>query len=276
MTDQKTATGVCDSLALVSGPGSDGEGAVRSSYTSGEGTENLAMCAGGTAAAIGIDAALGDDGRRPDDDWRVAIHEGSHCLSGLVLFGAGSLGGSTIVPSASFGGLTWGTRNSASLGSNEDVPVDLCDQMRALMPADGEPILNASEIHAHVRGRCVDLLSGSEGERLLCPDGPPWPADSDLAQARSLASIVCSSTETVELFLAFCRAEAANLVAEHRASIQAVAAALIEHRTLTGDQIVAVVAESVAREAAAAEHARRAAWQRAEESAASFVAFQAP
>jgi hypothetical protein len=278
MIDQKTATGVCDSLAHVSGPRGEGEGAVRSSSTSGEGRiENLAMCAGGTAAAIVIDAALDDEGRRPDDDWRVAIHEGSHCLSGLVLFGPDSLGGSTVLPTATYGGLTWGPKgNSAELGSTEDVPVDLCDQMRALMPADGEPILNASEIHAHVRGRCVDLLSGSEGERLLCPDGPPWPADSDLAQARSLASIVCSSTESVELFLAFCRAEAANLVAKHRASIQAVAAALIEHRSLTGDQIVAVVAESVAREAMAAEHARRAAWRRAEESAASFVAFQAP
>jgi hypothetical protein len=240
----------------------------------------FAICAGKAEAAIASEGSFtGDDGRErrsADADAHVAAHEASHCLSGLVLFGPDSLGGSTICPNENYGGLTWGPKSSAELGSTEDVPVDLCDQMRALMPADGEPILNASEIHAHVRGRCVDLLSGSEGERLLCPDGPPWPADSDLAQARSLASIVCSSTETVELFLAFCRAEAANLVAKHRASIQAVAAALIEHRSLTGDQIVAVVAECVAREAMAAEHARRAAWQRAEESAASFVAVQAP
>jgi hypothetical protein len=228
--------------------------------TSGEGRAVCPPARAGMATASTIVSYDESAGRKPLDDLRVAVHEGSHCLSGLVLFGADSLGGATIVPSASFGGLCWGPRNSAALGSTEDVPAGLCDKMRALMPVDGEPIVNGSEIHAHVRGRCVDLLSGSEGERLLCPDGPPWPANSDLAQARSLASIVCSSTETLELYLNFCRAEAAALVAKHRESIQAVAAALIEHRTLSGDQIVAVVAKSVMREAMACERVRRADW----------------
>jgi hypothetical protein len=203
----------------------------------------------------------------------VAIHEASHCLSGLVLLGADSLGGATICPSASYGGRTWGKLNSAELGSTsaEDVPVDLCDRLRMFMPASGEPISDASEIHAHVRGRVVDLLSGSEGERLLCTDGPPWHAESDLAQARRLAGIICCSAETVELFLAFCRAEASNLVAKHRTSIQAVAAALIEHRTLTGGQIVAVVAKSIAHEAMIAKQQRRLDWQRRCESAARFA-----
>jgi hypothetical protein len=129
------------------------------------------------------------------------------------------------------------------------------------MPDDGEPIIAVSDIHAHVRGRCVDLLSGSEGERLLCADGPPWLALSDITQARNLASIICSSNEAIKLYLDFCRAEAAALVAKHSASIRAVAAALIEHRTLTGGEIVAVVAESIAREAMAAERARRLDWR---------------
>jgi hypothetical protein len=261
-----------ESLPLASGPGGRVGSAVRPSLSGGGAPPPVPA---GSAAAITFGSDFTDsDGRAPErsegDNLRVAIHEGSHCVSGLVLFGADSLGGATIVPSASFGGLCWGPRNSAALGSTEDFPDDLCDQMRALMPADGEPILNGSEIHAHVRGRVVDLLSGSEGERLLCPDGPPWSADSDLAQARSLASIVCSSTETLELYLNFCRAEAAALVAKHRESIQAVAAALIEHRTLSGDEIVAVVAESVTQQAMAVEHARRADWRERQASAASF------
>jgi hypothetical protein len=189
-----------------------------------------------------------------------------------VLFGPDSLGGSTIVPSEKFGGITWGPTSSAEFGLADDVPVDLCEAMRALMPADGEPIIGGSEIHAQVRGRCVDLLSGSEGERLLCADGPPWHAESDLTQARNLASIICSSPSAIELYLDFCRAEAASLVAKHSASIRAVATALIEHRTLTGDQIVAVVAESVAREAMAAERARRLDWRARTESARAFLA----
>jgi hypothetical protein len=224
-----------------------------------------------------IGAASGADGREVDvnrceeDDWRVAIHEGTHCLSGLVLFGPGNLGGSTIVPSAKFGGLTWGPTNSAEFGSTDDVPVDLCEKMRAMMPEDGEPIVGVGEIHAHVRGRCVDLLSGSEGERVLCTDGPPWHAESDLTQARNLASIICSSSEAIELYLDFCRAEAASLVAKHSASIRAVAAALIEHRTLTGSEIVAVVVESVGRKAMAAERARRLDWRARTESACAFL-----
>jgi hypothetical protein len=213
-----------------------------------------------------------DGPRTKADDERIALHEASHCLSGLVLFGPDSLGGSTIVPSEKFGGITWGPTNSAEFGSTDDVPVDLCEAMRAPMPDDGEPIIAVSEIHAHVRGRCVDLLSGSEGERLLCADGPPWHAASDAVQARNLASIICSSNEAIELYLDFCRAEAATLVAKHSASIRAVAAALIEHRTLTGSEIVAVVAESVALEAMAAERARRADWRERTESARAFLA----
>jgi hypothetical protein len=242
--------------------------------TSGEGRAVCPPARAGMATASTIVSYDESAGRKPLDDLRVAVHEGSHCLSGLVLLGADSLGGATICPSATYGGRTWGKlNNSAELGSTsaEDVPVDLCDRLRMFMPASGEPISDASEIHAHVRGRVVDLLSGSEGERLLCADGPPWHAESDLAQARRLAGIICCSAETVELFLAFCRAEASNLVAKHCTSIQAVAAALIEHRTLTGGQIVAVVAKSIAHEAMIAKQQRRLDWQRRCESAARFA-----
>jgi hypothetical protein len=212
--------------------------------------------------------AVGHADRSAVDEKRVAIHEASHCLSGIVLFGAQSLGGATIVPSDTFSGKVWGPTNAEETG---DVPRDLCEAMRALMPVDGETIVDAGEIHAHVFGRCIDLLSGSEGERLLCADGPPWHAESDLAQARNLASIICSSNVAIELYLDFCSAEAANLVAKHNVSIRAVAAALIEHRTLTGDQIVSFVAESVAREAMAAERQRRRDWRERTESACGFL-----
>jgi hypothetical protein len=242
--------------SLTPGPDADSVSGVRPRFEEGRAAAPPQAACGGPPQAAVAAISDGDGGREAGDDWRVAIHEGSHCLSGPILFGVDSLGGATIVQSATFGGLCWGPRNSAALGLTGGVSIDLCDQMRAAMPADGEPILGGSEIHAHVRGRVVDLLSGSEGERLLCDDGPPWPAESDLEQARNLASIVCSSAETVELFLSYCRAEAAALVAKHRASIQAVATALIEHRTMAGAEIIAVVAECVSREALAVERLR--------------------
>jgi len=51
---------------------------------------------------------------------------------------------------------------------------------------------------------------------------------------------------------------------------------LNSHAQGNAAQIDEVIAAAIAREALAAEHARRAAWRRAEESAASFVAVQAP
>jgi ATP-dependent Zn protease len=255
-----------------------------SDLQSGEGHAVSPSASVGSTAAIvpGMDFA-GHDGRTPElmprsaaDDAHVANHEASHCLSGLVLFGVDSLGGSTIVASETAGGSTWGKRHSAELGSTEDdVSSDLCDQLRAVMPADFEPKSDASEIYAHCFCRVTDLLAGSAGEKLLCADAP-WLAKSDLTQAERIASIVCTSAEAIELFLGFCRAEAENLVAKHCVSIQAVAAALIRHRTMTGDQIVAVVADSVAREAMIAEQKRRIDWKRTEASARAFLAAAQP
>jgi hypothetical protein len=273
MTESETGRGVFTPLASLPGPG-DARGKVARLFFA----EGRSACHSAVRVEPPpIGAASGADGREAcDRDQRIATHEASHCLSGLVLFGPGSIGGSTIVATEKFGGLTWGPTNSAEFGSMDDVPVDLCEAMRAMLPHDGEPIVGGSEIHAQVRGRCVDLLSGAEGERLLCTDGPPWLAESDVIQAKRLASIVCSSAETAELFLAFCRAEAASLVAKHSASIRAVAAALIEHRTLSGDQIVAVVAESVAAKAMADERARRDDWRFRQESARHFSAVAQP
>jgi hypothetical protein len=76
---------------------------------------------------------------------------------------------------------------------------------------------------------------------------------------------------SISIWISVAPKRLATLVAKHSASIRAVAAALIEHRTLTGGEIVAVVAESVAREAMAAERARRLDWRARTESARAFL-----
>jgi len=90
----------------------------KNAKNSDEGSGALVPWAAVGAAAIGVDESqhlVDGGGREPEltarsdaDDFHVAAHEASHCLSGLVLFGAGSLGGSTICPSKTYGGLTWG------------------------------------------------------------------------------------------------------------------------------------------------------------------------
>ena len=85
----------------------------------------------------------------------------------------------------------------------------------------------AAEIFSHVHVRVVDLMAGTAGELLLHPECPPWIAHSDVRQARALASLICSSEEAITAYLEFGREEAGALISQHRASVLAIAAALM-------------------------------------------------
>jgi hypothetical protein len=143
------------------------------------------------------------------------------------------------------------------------------------MPGPGESRDGVADVFMHVHTRVVELVAGSVAEALFLP-GEPWPADSDRAQERALASLICSSPESIEAFIDFCMAEAAALLRPREHIARALTAELLVRRTMTGDEVDEVIMQAVTAKAAADEHARRAAWQRAEESAASFVAVQAP
>ena len=111
-------------------------------------------------------------------------------------------------------------------------------------------------------------------ESLFLP-GEPSPADSDRMQERALASLICSSPESIEAFVKFCMVEAAALLRPREHIVRALTAELLVRRTMNGDQVDTIIMQADAAKALADEHARRAAWRRAEESAASFVAAQA-
>jgi hypothetical protein len=73
-------------------------------------------------------------------------------------------------------------------------------------------------------------------------------------------------------FLEFARTEAAEILAAHRTALEAIAAALIERKTLDGEQIDAIISETVACDALEAERARRLNWHGVAERAAAFKA----
>jgi hypothetical protein len=187
---------------------------------------------------------------RSSTDWRVAIHEAGHVVVGRVL--GQEVGGCTIIEGPDYGGLTWGPQNSARLSSVDDNP-DLCSKIGALMPKAGESRGTASEIYAHVFVRITDLRAGTAAESLLYLDAEPWVAHSDIAQARSLAGIFCTSESSIDAFLQLGLEEAKALISQHRAAVLAIAEALIVHRTLDGAMIDSIIA-------AAPERARRADW----------------
>jgi hypothetical protein len=194
-------------------------------------------------------------------DWRVALHEAGHVVVGRCL--GMEVGGVTINEGPDFGGLTWGPQgNTARLSSVKEEP-SLCEKIVALMPKAGECRSTAADIFTHVFSRVTDLRAGTASESVLYPDAEPWPAHSDIAQARSLASIICTSEFSIDAFLQLGLAEAKSLIEQHRPAVLAIAEALIIHRTLDGAMIDTIISR-------APERARRADWGRVLESAAGF------
>jgi transposase len=85
----------------------------------------------------------------------------------------------------------------------------------------------------------------------------------NLKVARALAALVCTSEASIEAFITYGFEEAMAIIERHRGLVSAMARALIDHpeRTLDGAEIDAVISQTLAREALAAEQARRAVWQ---------------
>jgi hypothetical protein len=101
-------------------------------------------------------------------------------------------------------------------------------------------------------------------------EGEPVPSVSDVEQAVGLASLVCKSAEAVGHFLAFAERQAFDLLYPHGPVIIALSVVLKIRRTLTGQEIDDLIANTCAGLELAAEHGRRADWRARELAANSF------
>jgi hypothetical protein len=212
--------------------------------------------------------------RSTADDERVALHEiGGHALVGRLL--GSELGGVTCDPGPDFGGLTWGPAHDRRAKFSSQDGTSICTIIGPVMPGPGDPRANTADVYLHLHTRVVELVAGSVAESLFLP-GEPWPAESDRMQERALASLICSSPESIEAFIEFCMAEAAALLRPRGHIVRALTKELLICRTMNGDQVDTIIMQADAAKALAVEHARRAAWRRTEQSAASFVAVQRP
>ena len=212
---------------------------------------------------------FGVDRRSPEMNRRISIHEAGHAAVGRLL--AMPVAGSTINPVGGYSGLTWafGDLDAIDLSAT----VDLCGQLSSLMPGIGESRDDIAVDALHTHHQVLELLAGSLAEAMLCPDTPPLPgAAHDQIEARALAGLICRSVSSVDAYLEFCRVEVVALIESHCDIVQAVADALIERRTLDGDQIDAIISDAVVRHDLIAQQARRAAWARSIEDAATFEA----
>jgi hypothetical protein len=268
--NKNTATAFA-SLARLPGPGGARGEVARPQFDDGHAVHSPACVEPSQPVA----AAHGDDGREDQprsaaDDERVALHEiGGHALVGRLL--GCEVGGCTCEPGPDFGGLTWGPAHDRRAKFSSQDAASICAIIGPAMPAPGEKRDNVVDVFMHVHTRVVELVAGSVAEALFLP-GEPWPADSDRAQERALASLICSSPESIEAFIDFCMAEAAALLRPREHIVRALTDELRNRRTMTGIEVNETIARAVAAKAADAEMRRRREWRQREESARAFLA----
>ncbi len=207
--------------------------------------------------------------RTPEMDRRVAIHEAGHVLAGRAL--GSPIAGCTIVPGDNYSGLTWGPDGNPSKFDDADEHSFLFARLMPLMPSIGEARVDVAEMITHAQGRVIELVAGTEAERVFYADAPPLEAPNDRYEAQAFASLICCSPAAVDEFLAYARREAVVLIEEHRGALSMLVDALIERRKLNGAEIDQIIADALAREDLAAERSRRIAWAATLASAAQFT-----
>jgi hypothetical protein len=202
---------------------------------------------------------------------RVAVHESGHAVVARCF--DMPLGGVTIVAGENYSGMCWGPAGRPSkLGGSDEI----CTQAQALMPPLGESRSDACEMLVYAHSRVIEIVAGSESERLFCTDAPPLEALQDQQDAEQFARLMCVHPDAVDDFIAYARREAALLLNEHASVVHALAEALLEAQTLDGAQIDAVLAKALTAADLAAERKRRAAAARMLESAKAFAAIRLP
>ncbi|MGY4349803.1 hypothetical protein ACVWXM_006296 [Bradyrhizobium sp. GM7.3] len=169
-------------------------------------------------------------------DLRIARHEAAHLTVGRAL--GAKFGGATIEENRELGfsGLCWGPDFQSRCADEVCATTSVIEQISDLMPRDGDAREDdVASIHQHVHGRVIELTAGSEAENSCF--GHAWEATDDRRQERELASLIYSSRQAQDLFIAACAAEARAILQRHAHVLEALTVALLKQRTLTGDQI---------------------------------------
>jgi hypothetical protein len=134
--------------------------------------------------------------------------------------------------------------------------MSIIEQLNGLMPQDGESGDDVAQVHLNVRRRTVELAAGTVAEELFLP-GEPWPAADDRRQERELASLITSSRESREAYIAACRVEVRSILQRYDNVVRSLAAELLQRRTMTGEEIDMVISRAIGERQLREEHQRR-------------------
>jgi hypothetical protein len=124
---------------------------------------------------------------------------------------------------------------------------------------------SAARLVVRLYARTVTLLAGTQAELLFYPDREPRIATTDVREAERFAVLVAGSSSASLLDDA--RADAERILASNKHQVEAVAAALLERKTLDAEEIGDVLSLTPAQ---SSERARKRRWAATVASAAAF------
>jgi hypothetical protein len=162
-------------------------------------------------------------------DRQISIHESGHAVASYMLL---SVAGSSIEFINGHHGLTWS--DGADLEPATSVET-ICRALKPLMAGALHSELERAHFH------CIEYLAGITAEELFCDELLPN-TQHDLDAARAVAGLIVRGDDSaVESYIDLVRAETRALLSTHAASVLAIADALVEHRTISGDRISEIV-----------------------------------
>jgi hypothetical protein len=160
---------------------------------------------------------------------RVALHEAGHCV--VAIAQGRRIESVTVVPGEDYAGKV----------AEDEEP----EMMKALLDLLSGGRATAG-VEARARAHVVGYLAGTVAEWIMCPR-ESWLSDrhhvagSDMKLAKIFARAITRSKEEAEALLTSARAEARKILLTNSRLVEAIADALVERGTLTGDEIDEII-----------------------------------
>ena len=96
------------------------------------------------------------------------------------------------------------------------------------------------EDHTRFFGRIVELVAGAVAEEVYLGDTDGL-RGSDKTKARYWAGMLCSDERAIQYLLTAAESEAEGMLVQHRHVLDALADALCVRRTMSGDEVAALI-----------------------------------
>jgi len=148
--------------------------------------------------------------------------------------------------------------------------LSICERLEKLTPELGCARVESSEYYIRAQNNITELVAAECAELILHPDLPSLGAKHDFVEAGAFAKVAVAAQPAVAALISYCRAEATALLAANIDIVNALVEALIEHGTLSGEQVDEIISNCITVRSMAAERQRRVDWKQRESNAATF------